>query len=58
MEIVVSEPIFTQKNTKGAMGQRYPHPTRLDKSIVACIHIYGTKEILLLFYDNQDTKPE
>ena len=33
-EIGVSEPIFTQKNIKGSMGQQYTYSTRWEKNIV------------------------
>ena len=40
------------------MVQIYWHSTRLEKNIVAILHIYGASAILLLFCDNIDAKSE
>ena len=58
IEIDISGPIFTHKNTKGSMGQWYPYSTILEQNIVAIIHIYGARAISPLFCDNQDTEYE
>ena len=40
------------KETIILMGKWYPHQTILEKHIVAILHIYGARAILLLLYDN------
>ena len=39
------------------MGQGYPYPTKWEKNVVI-LHIYGDIAILLLFYDDQNTRFE
>ena len=38
MEIGVTGPLFTHKNIKGSMVQRYTYPTRWEKNIVVILH--------------------
>ena len=40
------------------MGKLYQYPTRWENNIVAMIHIYGVRAVILLFLDNQDTESE
>ena len=58
MEIGVSGSIFINKNIKIYVGQGYPYSMRWQQNIVAIIHIYGARDIFLLFYNNQDTEYE
>ena len=46
------------KYIKGSMGQWYPYSKKWEKNVVAIIHIYEARGILLLFYDDQDTASE
>ena len=48
MDIGVAAPIFTHKNIKGYMGQRYTYYTIWENNIVEIIHIYGARAIFLL----------
>ena len=36
------------------MEQLYPYCTKLEKSIVIVLHIFGALDIFILFYDDQD----
>ena len=58
MIIGVDGPIFTHKNIKGYTSQRYLYHNIWKKHIVAIIHIYGARAILLLLYDNLDTESQ
>ena len=58
IEIGVSGPICSQKNFRVTMGQQYPYSTRWDQNIVSINHIYGARDISLLFCDHQDTEFE
>ena len=40
------------------MGQLYPYYAKWVKTIVAILHIYGARDVLLLFCDHQDTESE
>ena len=40
------------------MGQQYSYSTMREENIVAIIHIYRARAIILLFGDNQDTESE
>ena len=40
------------------MGQKCPYSITRVKNIVTNLHIYGPREVLLLFCNNQDTKSE
>ena len=57
MEIGVAGPICTYKYQR-------PHGTTISilqnmgENIVAILHIYGDRAIVILFYDHQDTKYE
>ena len=63
IEMSISKPIFTQKNTKVIMGQWYPYSTIWEKNIAIIIHISGAWAIFyyyvitifLLFCIHQDT---
>ena len=58
IEIGVTGPIFTKKNTKGSLVLRYPYPTRWEKTIVSIHRIYGARAIFLLFCDHLDNECE
>ena len=58
MEICVVGPIFTHKNIKGYVGEWYTYSIIWEQNILAIIHIYGARDIFLLFCDNQDTEYE
>ena len=40
------------------MGQQYPYFTRWEDTIAVILHIYGVRDIFLLFFDHQDTASE
>ena len=58
MEKVVAGKIFNNINIKGCIQQIYKYDTRWKKYIVAIIHFYGAKSILLLFYFIQELESE
>ena len=58
IEKCVARKIFTHKNIKGYIGQKYQYSTRWEQNIVSIIHIYGARYIYLLFCDYQDTESE
>ena len=49
LEIGVSVPISTHKNTKDSMGQKYPYSTIWEKNVVATLHIHGARAISYYF---------
>ena len=40
------------------MGLQYTYTTRREQHIVAILHIYVARDIILLFCDHQDTESE
>ena len=46
------------ENIKVSMGQMYPYSTRQREIFVLILHIYGARDIFLLFCDYQDTESE
>ena len=53
IKIDASGPIFTHKDIKASMGQRYPYHTRWEKKNVAILHIYGARAFFYIFCDHQ-----
>ena len=58
MEIDEAGPIFAQKPIKDYMGERYLYPIVWEQNIVAIVHIYGARAVLLLFLDYRYTESE
>ena len=52
------KPIFTHKDIKGFISQRYTYSTRRSKHIVAVPYTYEDIAISLLFCDHQDIEFE
>ena len=57
MEIGVVGPIFTHKNIKGYVGQRYPYAIRWEINIAVIIHMYGARAIFYYFVITKTLKP-
>ena len=54
MEIGIAGPILT----KVLVGEKYPYFTRWEKNIAVILHIYGARDIVLLFCVFKYTAPE
>ena len=53
MEIGAPRPIFKPENIKESMGQWYTYYTIWEHNIVAILHIYGARDLSLLFVITQ-----
>ena len=58
MEIGVVGPIFTHENIKGPTEQLYPNSTIWEQKNVVFTRIYGVRDIILLFCNQQDTESD
>ena len=58
IEMSISQPIFTHKKISKYIWYKDIHTMQDGRKNVAVIHIYGARDIYLLFCDHQDTESE
>ena len=58
IEMSIYQPIFTHKKNQSIYGTTIPILYNMGENIVVVLHICGSRAVLLLFFNHQDTRSD